>query len=259
MPLGVQITNLPKKEPQERPPPVRQRLDLKVETLARTVLFGNLDAATLARLAGLTEWRVLAAGAMVFRKGDPGNHLFVVHNGRVKITSGAADGREVTLNLLGPAAVFGEVAFADSGVRTADAQAIEPVELLVLGRREFLPFLKADPEAMLQMMAALAARVRWISESYEDAAFMELPQRLAKRLLLLSRIFGFDTARGRRLGTSLPHRELAAHMNVTRESVNRLVQRWRKDGLIEEHRGFIVLRDIAGLSRIAGGDLPPQL
>jgi CRP-like cAMP-binding protein len=223
----------------------------KLAALSRSDLFGGLSGPALARLAALAEWRVLSENQSVFRRGDPGLHLFVIHRGRVKFGTGAADGREVTLNLLGPGAVFGEVGFADGGPRTADAVAAEPVELLALSRRELVPFLKNEPDAMLQMMAALATRARWISESYEDQAFLELPARLAKRLLFLARHFGYDTPKGRRLAASLTHRELANHMNVARESITRLIQKWRREGLIEEHRGITILLDPARLQALA--------
>lgn len=225
--------------------------DQKTATLAKTELFRGLDAATLERLAEIAEWRSVQAGAAIARKGDAGSHLFVIHRGHVKVGAGAADGREVTLNLLGPGAVFGEVAFADGGERTADIVATEPTELLAFARRSFLPLMQREPAVMQRVLAMLAARIRWVSQSYEDAAFLELPARLAKRLLLLAQHFGYDTPQGRALAVKLPHKEMAAHMNVTRESVNRLLQKWRQDGIIERKNGAVVLTDIARLAEFA--------
>jgi CRP-like cAMP-binding protein len=230
------------------------RLTEKIAALSKTALFSGLGESALTRLAAIAEWRLLAADGVVFRRGDAGTHLFVIHRGRVRFGTGALDGREVTLNLLGSGSVFGEVGFADGGPRTADAIASEPVELLALARRDLLPFLKSEPEAMLQMMSALATRARWIAENYEDAAFLELPARLAKRLLFLSRHFGYDTPDGRRLAASLTHRELANHMNVARESITRLIQKWRREGLIMEHRGNMVLRDVRKFEILSGSD-----
>jgi CRP-like cAMP-binding protein len=87
--------------------------------------------------------------------------------------------------------------------------------------------------------------------------FLELPARLAKRLLLLGEHFGFDAPKGRRLTVSLPQRELAAHMGVSRESVNRLLQDWIGRELIEIDRGVLVLKDRPALGRIAGLDSEP--
>ncbi len=226
-------------------------MDPKKTALLKTQLFSSLADRTLSELARIAEWRVLEAGAIVFRKGDPGTHLFVIERGRVRIGADAIDGREVTFNLLGQGAVFGEIAFADEGSRTAEAVAVEQTRVLTFDRRYFLPFLKGEPEILLQMMAALAERARWISENYEDVAFMKLPARLAKRLLILSRHFGADTDSGRLLATTLRHRDLANHMNVTRESISRLIQVWRAEGVIEERRGVILLKDMARLQALA--------
>ncbi len=227
------------------------RQNVKLITLSRTELFGGLEHGLLKQLAAIAEFRVLSANATIARKGDPGTHLFVIRSGRVKFTAGSSDGREVTLNLLGPGAVFGEVAFADGGTRTADIIAVEPVELLALARRDLLPFLQSHPEIMLQMLAVLSQRLRWMTENFEDSAFLDLPTRLAKRLVFLAHHFGFDTPRGRRLAVALPHKELASHMNVARESITRALQRWRTAGLIEESRGVFIIRDIAKLEKLA--------
>ncbi len=228
-------------------------MDQKTLALSNSHLFGGLAAAALPALARIADWREFEAGEVVFRKGDPGLHLYVIESGHVRIGVGAVDGREVTFNLLGAGAAFGEVAFADGGARTAEAVAVEHTRVLAFNRGKLLPYLKSEPEVLLQILATLAARTRWISENYEDAAFMKLPARLAKRLLMLSRHFGVDTARGRLLATTLRHRDLANHMNVTRESISRLIQVWRAEGLIEERRGVIVLKDLARLELLGQG------
>ena len=234
-----------------RPDVVDDRLTRKTLALAGTSLFGSMDSPTLHHVAAIAEWRVIAAGAFVFCKGDAGEHLFVINRGRVKIIAGTPDGREIVLNLLGAGAMFGEMGFADGGPRTADAVTTEPSELLALSRKRLLPLIVSHPELALQMMAALCDRARWLAETYEESAFLDLAARLAKRLLFLSRSFGIDTPHGRRLIVSLPHRELAAHMNVTRESISRLVKELERDGILEERRGIMVLKDLRRLEAMA--------
>jgi CRP/FNR family cyclic AMP-dependent transcriptional regulator len=226
--------------------------DTRARVLGRTALFGGLDAAVLARLAAMARPLMLATGAHVFRKGDDSRSLYVIERGRVKIAATSADGREVALNLLGADEVFGEVALADGGPRTADAVACEPVRLLAFDRAELTPFLESEPKVMLRMLAALARRVRWVSGALEDSVFLPLPTRMAKRLMFLNAHFGVSSAAGRRLTVSLPQRELASHMNVTRETVNRLIQDWREEGLIAVDRGVFVLKDIPRLAELAG-------
>src|SRR5207237_9753793 len=137
------------------------------------------------------------ANALIFQKGDPSRCLYVIERGCVKIVASSAQGREVALNLLGAGEIFGEIALIDGGGRSADAVACEPVRLLALERRALIPFLEASPEVTLRMLVALARRVRWISDTFEDAAFLSLPVRLAKRLIFLDRHFGLKGSTGR--------------------------------------------------------------
>ena len=222
----------------------------KAALLARTDLFAALGREDLETLAAMAHRRAFDAEAPIFRKDDPAAGLYVIERGRVKISSGSREGREVVLNLLGPGAIFGEVALIDGGGRTADATACDPVGVLVLERGQLTPFLERQPELLLRMLLTLTGRLRWVSDRLEDTVFLGLPARLAKRLLFLGEHFGVDVPRGRRLTVSLPQRELAMHMNVARETVNRLLQEWRDGGLIDIQRGFIVLKRAADLSRI---------
>jgi CRP/FNR family cyclic AMP-dependent transcriptional regulator len=227
--------------------------DARAAALARTPLFSALDNPALHRLAGMARPIAVRADAAVFRKGDPSRSLYVIDQGRVKIATTSAEGREIVLNLLGPGAMFGEIALVDGGERTADAIATEPARLLALDRAELIPYLEANPRLMLHMLVVMAQRVRWVASSLEDTAFLSLPARAAKRLLLLAEQFGLETAEGLRLTVSLPQHEMARHLGVTRESVNRLFQDWLADGLIAIDRGVIVLRDLARLRAIVAG------
>jgi CRP-like cAMP-binding protein len=230
---------------------VAQPVAARPEVLGRTALFGGLDGAALERLAAMAKPQAFRTDDVIFRKGDANRSLYVIERGRVKICSTSAEGREVALNLLGANEVFGEVALMDGGARTADAVACEPARLLLLDRADLIPFLEREPALMLSMLATLTQRVRWVSNHYEDSVFLALPARLAKRLLFLGEHFSVATAAGRRLTVSLPQRELASHMGVTRETINRLFQEWRDKGLIAIDRGVIVLTDMPRLGEIA--------
>lgn len=224
--------------------------DEKDAVLRRAALFAALDADDLARLAAIAQPCSFATGATIFLKGDQANGLYVVDSGRVKISTTSIQGRELVLNILGPDAVFGEIALLDGGERTADASACEPARLLLLEAGALIAFLEGAPQLMRRMLATLTDRLRWVTAQVEDAVFLSLPARMAKRLLFLGEHFGVDTERGRRLTVVLPQHELASHMNVARETVNRLLQDWRDQRLIEIHLGFIVLKDIARLEAI---------
>ncbi len=223
----------------------------KAAALARASLFEGLEQPDIDRLADLSKTSTYRSGDMIFQKGDLSRSLYVIDRGRVKISTDSPDGREVALNLLGPGDVFGEIALIDGGARTADAIACEPCRLLQLDRADLTPLLEREPALTMRMLVALTGRVRWIADRFEDSLFLDLGARLAKRLLFLGDHFGIDSPRGRRLSVSLPQRELAAHMGVSRETVNRLLQQWRASGLIMIDRGVLVLTNLEQLSKLA--------
>jgi CRP-like cAMP-binding protein len=222
----------------------------KAAALQRTPLFAAVTGPDLERLASMARPSAFPVGTTIFAKGDPANGLYVVERGRVKISTTSVQGRELVLNILGTGAAFGEIALLDGGERTADASACEPARLLLLETAGLIAFLESRPDVMRRMLVALTDRLRWVSSQVEDVMFLSLPARMAKRLLFLGEHFGVDTERGRRLTVVLPQHELASHMNVARETVNRLLQDWRDQGMIEVHLGFIVLKDIARLTEI---------
>src|SRR6202043_3847626 len=115
-------------------------------------MFADLGSDELARISGLCHTQHLASGEMLFQKGDPGDAVFGVRRGQIRIETGAPDGSRLTLNFMGPGHLFGEVAVLDGHGRTADATAGEPTELFVLRREDFLGHLEREPRVAIKMI-----------------------------------------------------------------------------------------------------------
>ncbi len=171
--------------------------------------------------------------------------------GRISIGTTSEDGKEVVFNVLGRGEVFGEIARLDGKARTADATAMAECHLLVLDRSDFMPFLESHPEVAARLIAVLCERVRWVSQSYEDSLFMDLPARLAKRLLLLAETHG-ETAggTGTRIEFPLSQQELAKMAGVSRESVNKLLRARQSEGLIAHDHSHVTILDASRLKRL---------
>ena len=162
--------------------------------------------------------------------------------GRVKISTLSADGEEVVLNILGPGQVFGEISLLDGKARTADATAIETSELVALDRGDFLPFLEQHSEIATRLIAVLCERLRWVSDIYDDVVFINVPARLAKKLLILAREFGVETSGGAiKINIQLSQTDFGKMMGKTRESVNKVMREWQDRGLIRVENGYIKL------------------
>ncbi len=219
--------------------------------LAKHDLLGHLTPEELDRLLAPARVERVDEGRVLFRKGDAGDRLYVVLSGRISIGTTSEAGKEVVFNVLGRGEVFGEIALLDGKARTADATAMAESHLLVLDRADFMPFLERHPEVAARLIAVLCERVRWVSESYEDALFMELPARLAKRLLVLAQSHG-EPGEGKttRIEFPLSQQELANMAGVSREAVNKLLRAWQSEGLIAQDKHHVTILDPARLKRL---------
>jgi CRP-like cAMP-binding protein len=208
--------------------------------------FAGLGEEAIEAVAVLCVSRRLDPGETLFLKGDPGDALYAVRRGQIRIATSSASGRRLTLNLLGPGDVFGEVALLDGRPRTADAVAAEPTELYTVHRRDFCDLLERRPMVATRIIELLCERIRWMSAQMEERALLPLEARLAHRLVALSEDYG------RELHVS--QEELAIFVGASRESVNRQLQNWRRQGLVELSRNCIRVLQPSHLYRSPDND-----
>ena len=231
--------------------------DQKIAILRGTPLFSGLTPVELLHLANRMQLMQLQAKEPLFFRGDPGDRLYIVVDGIVRIGSVSNEGHEVTLNLMTAGQMFGEIAALDGSERTADASAFGPVSLLTLHRLHLIDFLANDPDACLRLVGAMCERLRWVSGLLEDANFLDIPARLAKRLVMLGFLFGAADGKGKiKLGLRLSQQELANLIGATRESVNKFLRKWEDDKAISYDRGTLTILDrdyLAGLFETAQG------
>jgi CRP/FNR family transcriptional regulator, cyclic AMP receptor protein len=206
-------------------------------------MFADLGADELQRISGLCHVRQLGVGEVLFRKGDSGDALFGVRRGQIRIETGASNGSRLTLNFLGPGDLFGEVAVLDGRSHTADAAAGEPTELFVLRRVDLLSHLEREPRVAVKLIQLLCQRIRWMSERMEESVPRPLPVRLARRLCALASDFGSEV--------HISQEQLGVFVGAARESVNRQLQLWRKDGILDLQRGRILLQNMTKLTAVA--------
>jgi CRP/FNR family transcriptional regulator, cyclic AMP receptor protein len=209
-------------------------------------MFSDIGAEELQRLAALCQTQHLNASEVLFQKGDPGEALFGVRHGQLRIETRASDGSRSTLNFLGPGHLLGEVEVLDGERRTSHAAAGEPTELFVLRREDFLSFLEREPKVAVKLIKLLCQRIRWMSERMEESVLQPLPVRLARRLCALASDFGSEL--------HVSQEQLGVFVGAARESVNRQLQLWRKDGILDVQRGRILLNNMKKLTALARHD-----
>jgi CRP/FNR family cyclic AMP-dependent transcriptional regulator len=232
-----------------------QNLLEKHQALLRAIsLFEGLSEEDLAKIGALAQVRSYAPRAVVVTQGEPALALFAIVRGRLKVASCGPDGRDTVLGIMDEHEVFGEVALIDGGTRSATCTAVEPCELLVIERALFLKLLETSPSISVKLLYVLAQRLRRLSQRSEDAAFLDVPTRLARTLLDLAVRFGERTrppSTSIRITLKLSQQELGDLVGATRESVNKHLSDWTRQGFLQLQGGRMVISDMESVRRLA--------
>lgn len=223
----------------------------KRELLRGTPLFALLQPAELDQLVGIVAERRFLKGSTIIERGREGSSLLVLATGRVRLTATSASGREITLSILEPGTTFGELSLLDGKPRSATVAAMDNCLTLVIERRDFLPFLRANADLALRLLDVLCGRLRHTSLALEEIALMDLPARLARLLIKLAQQYGVAGPHGVRIRLKLTQTDLSTLIAATRESVNKQIRSWREDGLLDEEAGYLVIRRLPALQAIA--------
>jgi CRP/FNR family transcriptional regulator, cyclic AMP receptor protein len=213
------------------------------ELLSQVPLFSSLEPGDLEQLSTRLRPRRLGAGEILFHRGDVGTELYVIHEGEVTIRLSAADGKEVTLAMLGRGDAFGELALLDDAPRSTDAVAREDTELLSLQREPFRQFLQERPQVLPKLLAELSRLVRRVTQTVHDASFLDARARLARVLLDLAQSRGKSGTQGVAISSRMTQSELANLCGLTRESTNRWLRFYAREGLLTYDGGVITLLD----------------
>ena len=140
----------------------------KSEALRKSFLFRDLSANHLEKIGGLSRVMLLPAQQVVFEMNDVGEEMFVVLNGRLKVSVANREGREIVLGTVGPGEIIGEIAMLDGCGRSATATTLTPCELLVIHRNDFMPFLEQNPGVAINLITVLALRLRLNTEQLAE-------------------------------------------------------------------------------------------
>jgi CRP-like cAMP-binding protein len=217
------------------------------DVLSQIPLFASLESEDRTSLAKRILRQSFPKGSTLFRRGEPGNALYIIIRGQIRIFASTRQGNEITLALLGPGEFFGEMALLDGEPRSANAEATEETELHFLDRDNFFFFLMHKESALRAILCALSRRLRRTDDLLTEAYFLQISHRLARKLAELHEMAlrGEDTSHPLRV----TQKELAGMIGATRESVNKELNVLKKRGLVQTSRNRITILDLARLKR----------
>jgi CRP/FNR family cyclic AMP-dependent transcriptional regulator len=224
--------------------------DFAVEALGRCRLFGGLGQGSLEAIARNLRTRRFRRGEVLFHEGDPGDALFIVAAGAVKVVVPSDEGDEAILATLRRGDFFGELALLDGAPRSASAIALEATETLALPRDQFSALVGSEPAIRDALLASLAGELRRLTTHVAELHFLDLTGRLAARLVRLAQEHGIREADGSvRLDAPLTQGDLASMIGATRQSVNKVLGEFVEEGLLRLDRDRLVVPDVEALVR----------
>jgi CRP/FNR family cyclic AMP-dependent transcriptional regulator len=221
------------------------------DVLRETPLFESLSEEDAHALrSGIIDVH-LDRGERLFSEGDAGDKLYIILTGKIKLTKAAPDGRENLLSVHGPGEMFGELSLFDPIPRTSSATALTSARLAGLAHVDLHTWLSTRPEVAMDLLQALAQRLRRINEVKADLVFTDVPGRVAKALLDLSDRFGVFTPDGIQVTHDLTQEELAQLVGASRETVNKALADFVARGWIQLAAKSVLVTDTDRLRKRA--------
>jgi CRP-like cAMP-binding protein len=220
-------------------------------TVMSAPLFAALDVEGAAALRASLVERSVVKGEVLFSEGDPGDRMYVIVDGKIKLGQTSGDGRESLLAVLGPGEMFGELSLFDPGVRTSTATGLTDAIVLGLGNDQLRPWLAGRPEVAAALLQALARRLRRTNEAMADLVFSDVPGRVAKALMDLGEKFGTILPDGLMVTHDMTQEELAQLVGASRETVNKALADFAQRGWIRLESRQVLILDVERLGKRA--------
>lgn len=222
-------------------------------SIAQTQLFSSLTADAIGDLSQRASIRRVPATGTILRQDEPGDSMFLIVSGRVKVSIFGENGREVTLSLLRSGQCFGEMSLFDGKERSANCIATEPTTLVVLHRQGLLQHIARYPSTAFNLLGAMAGRIRRADESITQLALCDVNERLVFRLVSLAEEEGTMTPEGLLVHRRPTQQELANMIGSCRETISRAFNQLAREGLIIPRGRSLVVTDalLARSSKVA--------
>ena len=214
----------------------------KTDLLRLVPLFQSMSPGLLGELSRRLRPLRFRTGTAIFHADDVGSMMYIIIKGAVKIFIPATDGREVVLAIHRQGDLFGEMSLLDDERRSASATTLDDTEMVSLSRTDFQEVLERHPDACRAILTVLVTRLRQTNQSIQDAYLLDVPGRLARRLLILAREHGIPGEEGGvEIGLKVSQQDLASMIGASRVAVNKQLQAWRHLGIVDVRRQRVTI------------------
>lgn len=216
---------------------------MEVEILKTVPLFDGMDSSALQDIQRLTVKKKFTKDTILVQENEMGETMYMILSGRVKVTNVGSDGKEVILSVLTAGDFFGEMALLDDEPRSATVVTLEPAEILLLRRKEFMNLVEQNREVLANLLAALSARLRHANSQIRSLALLDVLGRIAKLLLEIADKEGRKLLDGSVVFRRPTHQEIASMVGTSRETVSRMIGELARDGYLRISGKDIIIRE----------------
>ncbi len=210
-------------------------------------LFKDLSTRDIEQIQKNAELLVLPKRVVVYLPGDPGENLFFVHEGRIKISKITRDGREITLMYLGPGEVFGENCLFNESPRREMVETSDNSVIAVIPKSLIEKMMKRQPNFLLHLFEIVSRRRQSVEDRVQHLLFRDVGAKLAELILDLSQKYGVEEDDGTRIAMKITHQEMANLIGSTRETVSLTLSQFRKQNLVRLHKRQVIILDFKEL------------
>jgi CRP/FNR family transcriptional regulator, cyclic AMP receptor protein len=222
-------------------------MDINLQFLKKIPIFAELPEEQLQKITDVVIDRQYRKSQIIFGEGDPGEALFFLKQGKIKLTKTTPDGREQILAFRGPGEIFAEVVLFDGGSYPATAEVIEDAKIGIIRNQDIDKIVRKNVDIAVSLLKIMSKRLRQAQTALKDIALKDVYGRLASTLLKLATEHGRQVQEGTKISLNLTHQDLANMIGTSRESVNRVISEWRREGILDAVRGEITLLQIQKL------------
>ncbi|MDK8450427.1 CRP-like cAMP-activated global transcriptional regulator GlxR [Corynebacterium mastitidis] len=226
-------------------------MEVVQDILSRAGIFQGVDPTAVNNLIQEMETASFTRGSTIFNEGEPGDRLYIITSGKVKLSRHSPDGRENLLTIMGPSDMFGELSIFDPGPRTSSAVCVTEVHTATMDAAMLHQWVDEHPEIAQQLLRVLARRLRRTNASLADLIFTDVPGRVAKTLLQLANRFGTQEGGALRVNHDLTQEEIAQLVGASRETVNKALATFAHRGWIRLEGKSVLIVDTEHLARRA--------
>ena len=216
-------------------------MDTNLQIFKKIPIFAELAEDQLQRLSQVVMERQYRKNQIIFGEGDPGEALFFLKAGKIKLTKTTPDGREQILAFRSAGEIFAEVVLFDGGPYPATAEVVEDAKIGIIRNQDIEKIINQNVDIAVSLLKVMSKRLRQAQTAVKDIALKDVYGRLASILLKLAVDHGSQAPDGTKICLNLTHQELANMIGTSRESVNRVISEWRNEGILDAQRGEITI------------------